>query len=466
MNDVKKNLIYNTAYQILILIIPLITLPYVSRILGAEGVGVYSYTYSIVNYFMLIALLGIEKYGNRCVAKLRDNQKQMSKEFWSIYIFQLTITLIVCIVYIIYLLFFVHQYRIIATIQFLYLLATALDINWLFFGLEKFKLTVTRNTIIKILSLFLIFIFVRTSNDLWKYVFILAGSTLLSNIMLFPFLRKYITFEKVTFKEVFKHFKPSFILFLPVIASSIYTIMDKIMIGSLSNMVELGFYENAEKIIKAPMAVITAFGTVMMPRVSNLISNKEEKKSIDLIETTMKFIAFLSFPIIFGIITVSKNFSIVFFGSDFAKSGLILAILSINIFFYGWGNVIRTQYLIPNERDKEYVISGILGAIINLILNYIFIPKYASIGACIGTLSAEFVVMFYQTYVVRKELPIKKYLRNIICFFLKALIMFLIVYGINFLEINIYIKLFSQVFVGGSVYVMLNYKYMVSFLKK
>ncbi len=459
MNEIKKNVIYNMVYQILILIIPFITLPYVSRVLGADGVGIYSYTYSVVNYFMLLALLGISKYGNRLIAKVRDNKEKLSKEFLSLYTFQIFSTLIAIIVYLIYVFCFNPRYKMIAIIQILYLLATALDINWFFFGLEKFKITVTRNTIIKVISLILIFLLVRDKNSIWIYTLILSGSSLVSNMVLFPFLKKNISFVKISFADIKKHWKPVLILFLPVIAVSIYTIMDKIMLGIMSNMKEVGFYESAEKVIQAPLAIITAFGTVMMPRISNLISKNEEEKTLSLIEKTIQFILFISFPVVFGLICISKDFSIFFFGTEFQKTGNLLCILAINVLFFAWGNVIRTQYLIPKEKDREYVISGIIGAFVNLALNLILIPKYSSIGACIGTIASEFSVMFYQSFVVRNELPIKKYIKDISLFFIKALLMFIIIYPMNYLGIQPILQITFQVIIGGAIYFLLNISY-------
>ena len=211
----KKNLIYNIIYQLLILILPLITMPYVSRVLGADGIGTYSYTYSIAYYFMIFGMLGLNNYGNRTIAKVRDDKDKLSKEFCSIYIFQLITTSAMIILYFIYILVFFEQYRYIAIIQSMYVISSMFDINWFFFGIEKFKLTITRNTFIKVLSLVLIFTFVKTVEDVWKYTAILAGSTLFSNIILFSFLKRYVKFTKINKYDVFKHFKPNLILFLP-----------------------------------------------------------------------------------------------------------------------------------------------------------------------------------------------------------------------------------------------------------
>lgn len=457
----KKNFIYNVIYQILILILPLITMPYVSRVLGADGVGIYSYTYSIAYYFMIIAMLGLNNYGNRTIAKVRDNKESLSKEFCSIYTLQLITSMIMVICYLLYVNLFDNQYKEIAYIQLLYVISSMFDINWFFFGIEKFKLTITRNTLIKVLSLILIFIFVRTENDVWKYTAILAGSTLFSNIVLFSFLRKYIKLVKVTKDEILKHLKPNLGLFLPVIAVSIYKIMDKIMLGAMSNVAEVGYYENAEKIANVPLTIIMALGTVMLPRVSNMISNNQEAKVKELLNKTMPFIMFLAFPMTLGVIAISKDFSIIFFGNEFEKSGYLIQLLSITLIPLSWGNVIRTQYLIPMERDKEYIISAFLGAIVNFIMNLIFIPIYASIGACIGTICAEFIVMFYQSFAVRKNLDFKQYIRHSYIFFIKGMIMFVIIMIIGNYISNSLNRIIVQVMVGGFIYFIMNHKYII-----
>ena len=461
----KKNFIYNIIYQVLILILPLITVPYVSRVLGADGLGIYSYTYSIAYYFMIIAMLGLNNYGNRTIAKVRDDKEKLSKEFCSIYALQLITSTIMIVTYFLYVILFDNQYKLIAFIQIMYVISSMFDINWFFFGIEKFKLTITRNTIIKALSLILIFMFVKTPNDVWKYTAILAGSTLFSNVILFSFLHKYIKFTRVNKKDIFKHFKPNLIMFLPVIAVSIYKIMDKIMIGVLSTVTEVGYYENAEKITQVPSAIITALGTVMLPRVSNMLSNNQEEAVKNIISKTMPFVMFLTFPMVFGVCAISKDFSLIFFGSEFEKSGYLIQLLSITIIFLSWGNVIRTQYLIPKERDSKYVISALLGAIVNFIMNCIFIPKYASIGACIGTIVAEFIVMFYQSWVVRKELPLKEYILNSFGFLVKAIIMFAIIVLLGKqITSNNLLRVIIQVVIGMIIYVLLNFKYIYNIL--
>ena len=459
MGEVKKNFLYNIIYQILILIIPLVTVPYVSRTLGSSGIGIYSYTYSIVYYFMIFAMLGLNNYGNRSIAKVRDNKEKLSRTFKEIYCMQIITSITMIILYFLYLDIFDVKYKEIALIQSIYVISCLFDINWFFFGIEKFKLTVTRNTIIKFLSLISIFLLVKDKNDIWIYTLIASGSLLLSQLFLWSFIKKYVNNVEIKFKDVIKHFKPCLKLFLPVIAVAIYKVMDKTMIGWFSDVSEVGFYENAEKIINVPNAIIAALGTVMLPRMSNLYAKNRDEESKKVIDKSIKLMMFLAFAMTFGLICISKNFSLIFFGQGFEKSGIIIILLSITILFLSWGNVIRTQYLIPKEYDKIYIESAFLGAIVNLIFNLIFIPKYASIGACIGTIFAELSVMLYQTISIKNELPIKEYIEDIIPFFVKSIIMFIVIYPFNFINLNNILIIIIQVVLACIVYYLLNYRY-------
>lgn len=462
MSNPKKNFIYNVIYQILILIIPLITAPYLARVVGADGVGIYSYTYSIVYYFMLFTLLGVNNYGNRTIAKIRDDKEKISKAFWEIYLLQLMLGIIMLIAYNGYLFMFCKQYKSIALIQSLFIISAIFDINWFFFGMEEFKKTITRNTVVKLGNLILILLLVKSKEDLWKYTLIMSGTACIGQLILWRFVRKKVEFVNIKLKDIIKHIKPNLILFIPVIAISLYKMMDKVMLGTLSNVTEVGLYENAEKIVSIPMTLIAALGTVMLPRMSNIIANGKIDKVKDYISRSISFVMFMAFAMSLGLIAIGKNFAPLYFGNEFEKSGTLIMMLALTLPFLSFANVLRTQYLIPKEKDKVYIISVSLGAITNLILNIIFIPKFDSIGACIGTISAEAVVMIYQTLAVRKELPINKYLKAIMPFLLKSLLMFFIIYPIKWVSIkNIYV-LILQIFVGVICYGLLNINYILT----
>lgn len=463
MKSIKKNYIYNIIYQIFLLVISLVIAPYLSRKVGAEGVGIYSYTYSITNYFMLACLLGLNHYGNRTVAKVRENKEELSKTFLGIYAFQLLTSLLMIILYLIFIFFYKEYYRI-SLIQTIFILSALLDINWFFYGLEDFKRIITRSITVKIISLVFIFIFVKSPQDLWKYTLIMATATLFSQILLWPFLLKKIDIIKISKNDIVKHIKPNLILFIPVISSSIYKYMDKIMLGILSNVTEVGYYANAEKLVHFPVTFITTLGVIMLPRISNLAEKKKDKEIKEYIFKSVNVVSFLAFPMMIGIITVSRIFAPIFYGIEFIKSGNLMILLALTIPFIAFGNVIRTQYLLPKEKDKIYVKSIIMGAIINILSNLILIPIINSYGACIGTIFAEITVMMYQTISVRKELDIKTYLKSIIPFILKSLIMFIIIFPIKYLNINTIYILLIQVILGCLIYFILNYKYINNYL--
>ena len=449
MKSLQKNFLYNVLYQILLVILPLITAPYISRTLGATAVGVYSYTYSVAYYFLLIAMLGIGNHGNRSIAAVRDDREKLNKTFSSIYSLQAITFSIAILAYAIYLVLFVKDNRLIVLLQLIYVTSGLFDIGWLFFGLEQFKLTVARNTLIKISTVVLMFVFVHKPSDLWKYTLIMSAGTLFSQAYLWLYVKKYVSFEKCSVKEITSNIKPVLILFIPVLAYSIYKVMDKIMLGNMSSYDQVGFYNNAEKIINIPMGIITALGTVMLPRMSNIVANGDKKRVDDYIRISAKLVTLLSSAIAFGLMGVSSVLAPVFFGDEFIACGEIIRLLSVTVFFIAWANVIRTQYLIPNKRDSIYLTSTMVGAILNLIINWMLIPKYQANGAAFGTIVAEFSVMLVQMVAVKNELPMRKYIMSYSPILIIGLIMAVLVDRIG-IKLGVSVSTLAiQILAGG-----------------
>lgn len=428
--NIAKNYIYNLIYQVLVIILPLITTPYVSRILGAENIGIYSYTLSIVTYFVLIGSLGVATYGQRETAYVQSDKKKRSAIFWEIIIFRIITMALVSIVY-----YFMYirgtQYTLYYKILILELISNCLDISWFFQGMEEFKKTVTRNTIVKVLSIICIFSLVKTANDLGVYILIYALSNLIGNISLWAYLPKYI--QKINLKEIKlrRHLKPVIALFIPQIAIQLYTVLDKVMIGSIvENKVESGYYEQAQKIIKILLTIVTALGTVMLPRIANKFADGKTDEIKRNIKTSFKFTYLLAFPIMFGIIAISNRFVPVFLGAGYEEVSLLIRIISPIILMIGLSNVIGNQYLLPTKRQKSYTISVLCGAITNLILNFILIKRYEAVGASIATVIAETTVVIIQFICVRNEIKfleiIKLGLKNLIASIIMLVIAILI----------------------------------------
>lgn len=466
MKSENKNFLYNIIYQLLAFIIPFVTVPYVSRVLGVENVGAYSYTYSIVYMFMLIGMLGINNYGNRAIAAVRDDYEKLSLTFYSIYGMQLIINVVVVVAYLLYMLLICHEYMVISWIQGLFLLSICFDVNWFFFGIEKFKLTIIRNFIIKVISVISVFIFVKTPNDLWLYTLIMAGATLLSQMFLVAILPNYVKFRLASIGDMLSHFKEIVILFVPVLAFGIYKVMDKTMIGIFSNVSEVGYYENAEKIMNIPSAIIAALGTVMLPRMSYLFTkeNADFKKAIS---DSMKLASKMSIIMGLGLMLIAKDAVIVLFGPDFEKCGLILTLLSLTVIASAWANVIRTQYLIPLKKNGIYIRSTIGAAVVNLFLNIIFIRYFAAIGACIGTIFAEYFVMIYQLISTRKELDYKEYFKFMVYDFLKTAAIIIITIIFTLTMSNICLRLILRIVIAVILFFVFNRRYIIrEFLNK
>lgn len=452
MSSLKKNLAYNVAYQILVIILPLITAPYVSRVLGADGLGTYSYIFSIVTYFGLFGMLGIANHGNRSVALVRDNRQKVSEAFSNTYIIQLCTTVIALLLYFLFIYCWFSGDKTIAYIESIIVLSYVLDITWFFFGLEQFAVTVTRNAIIKIATVVAIFIFVRSREDLWIYALIMSCGMLFSQIYLWLRIRKYADFCKPSWSQVKSNIKPVLMLFIPAIAYSIYKLLDKVMLGAMSSMSQVGLFDNAEKIINIPSSLITAFGTVMMPRITVLLGTGDEHRISYLNKISVRYFTLLVVGAAFGLAGICNVLAPVYFGSEFVGSAPIIAGLGFSLIFVTWANVIRTQYLIPNKLDKPYVISSVIGALANLAVNIILIPKFAGIGAMIGTIIAEFTVFFVQLILVRRSFPMSQYLQPVLFLFPIGMIMFAVVYWIGAYIGNTIITLIIQILVGGFLY--------------
>lgn len=450
--NIAKNYLYNLIYQIVVLLVPLITIPYVSRVLGSEGVGINAYTYSVVQYFVLAGTIGISMYGNRQIASVRDNQEQLNKTFWGIFYLKIVTTIIALCAFIVFLLI-VKEYHWIFVIQGLYIIAAMLDITWLYMGLEDFKKTVIRNVIVKIISTIGIFIFVQQETDLWKYVLLLACSQLLGYLTLYMYLPRTIDFVKVSFKEIVQHFKPTFALFIPQISLQIYLVLNKTMLGVFGNTHEVGIFDNSDKIVRIILAIVTAMGVVMMPRIANTLANGDKEKIKDYVYSSFSFASYLAIPLMLGLIAVTPNFVPWFFGPGFEDAIYVISVLCPIILFIAWSNVFGTQYLLGTGQTRLFTISVTVGAVVNLLLNFYFIPKYFAIGAAIATLIAEFAVTFAQYIMIRKEIELRKLFKGFFSLIIGGGIMFVGVYIVGeFLQPAI-ISTFIQVIIGSILYI-------------
>lgn len=454
--SLKKNTIYNMIYQVVVIIAPLITSPYLSRVMGAESVGVYSYTYSIANYFFLFSMLGVNNYGNRAIAQAKFNRKNLSETFWQIYYLQLICTAMAGTAYFFYCLFLAKGfYQRMLLCQGIYVLSAATDINWFAFGMECFKQTTIRNIAVKLLTIVLIFAFVKAPGDVVKYTLIVTCGVVVGLLVMWPLVAKNTDFQKPDIHKILYHFKPNIILFIPYLATSIYN-LDRIMIGRIEGNEAVGYYNYAMNILSIPQGLSTAVCTVFMPRVSSLLKNGNRMKAIDLLDKSVQYMNVLNIALCFGLMSVAQTFIPFYLGEEYSRTARLLSILSVDIIISGMSTILRMVYLIPAEKDRTYTSSIIIGAIVNAIGNYLAIPKLGAEGACVATLVANGSILVVQVVSSWNELPYGKWLRKMLPFFLCGIAEYCVVNffaKVNFLHGIVQIAV--QITAGGIIYVLL-----------
>lgn len=451
---VLKNYFLNSSYQLLVVILPIITIPYISRILGPEGIGINAFTYTIIQYFILAGNIGITTYGNREIAYHQGNKEKRSQLFWEI-AFLRFITVGLSLSTFAVFLYLQEANLIIYLLQGIALFASAFDISWYFMGVEKFSRTVGRNFLVSILSVVCIFLFIKQPSDLPIYVMIVTGSTLIGNLSLWPYLRQEIS-RPTKKMEIKRHLRPTLQLFLPQVAIQVYAVANKNMIGIFDSITAVGYFNQSNSIILAITPFVTSLGTVMLPRVSNMFASGDTKSAKAALAKSFDVMSGLATPLMFGIMGISINFAPFFFGKDFQVVGLLMMIQAPIILFMAWSNVIGVQYLLPFNRLRPFTVSVTIGAILNVLLNFILIPLYGVHGSMFATLIAEMAVAIYQLYVVRQEFDVWSMLFNSWKYFLAGFLMFGVIYYLNtHWSMNI-TSLLLQVVIGAIIYVVLN----------
>lgn len=451
-SNIRRNLSFQIVYQILNTFIPLITAPYLARVLGASQLGVFSFTSSIVAYFTLCAMLGTVNYGTRSIAAVKDNIEERSRTFWSVYLLQVIASIISITVYLIYLTFFCKYNIVIAEIQIFALISCTLDISWLFFGMENLGPTVSVNMVFRIISVVAIFAFVKKPEDLWIYAVIMLVGTLFGQIVLWVYVPKYVKFVKISFASIIVNVRPNILLFIPLLAMSIYHTMDKTMLGVLGGNNQSGFYYNVDKIINIPLCIINGIGTVMLPRMTSLYNAGNRKDGDELFVISLEGVSAVSVAMAFGITAISQEFIPFFLGTGYEDCVALTVILSPVLIIKGFSNTVRIQYLVPLKMEDVFTKSVISGAIVNLIMNYLLIPKLGAMGAVLGTLLAELVSCIWQFISIRKFINLRKCFINCGIYVIAGVCMLSVVRICALLSLPAIVKLAIEIGVGGFIY--------------
>ncbi len=427
---VVLNYMYSSFYQLFLIIVPLITAPYLARTLLPTAVGINSYVSSIVQIFSLLGLIGLNNYSIREIAYVREDKNKLRKTFSELFFLRFLCLIITVIVYLIYAYF--SEYRLYFIVQLVAVLGVFVDISWFYAGLEEFRMTVTRSFIVKIINVTCIFSFIHSPSDLYLFMIISSVFSLLGNGILYFGVKKRAGKLQVRDLDIKKHVVPTLKLFLPQVASLVYLQCDKIMINFLSdNVSNVGFYDQAERIVKMPLALITALSTVMLPRVANEFKKNNVEAVKKYVTLTLKFSLFMSIPLMFGIASIAGTMIPWFLGNGYEDVINIMITLSPIVLFISLSSVTGNQYLTAVNKTKVLTISYIVSALLNLVINFLLIPIYGPVGAAIGTISAEMCVILIQLLYIREIVTFTELLKMGIKYFIAGLIMAISCYYIG-----------------------------------
>ncbi|MBR2208116.1 MAG: polysaccharide biosynthesis C-terminal domain-containing protein [Synergistaceae bacterium] len=423
--SIKRNYVYNLAYQILTLITPFITTPYVTRVLSPNAIGLSSFAFSLSQTFGLLASVGILIYGQREISYAQDDRQKRTQIFWELQMLSFVTSIVWIALYMFVVVFYIkHDY-----VLFLVFILQIIPFNstFLFYAMEEFGKIMALSFIFKILDISIIFIFIKSDADLPLYVLGSMSTMVLPNLLMWLDVHKYVDWPDLKLLKSLKPFRNIMLiisLFLPTISSQIYSVLDKIMLGFIAQgAAENGYYELALRISKMPLMVVASLGIVIVPRIGHLYKANEVETLQAYIYRSFKFAWFASVPLCFGLIAVSNNFVAWFFGGGYRKVSDLLKISSSLLIIIGLSSV-NGQYFVPTGQQNKYTITLVTGAVVNFSLNMFLIPRFYSYGALTASVLAELAVLASQLYFLRKEFSIRKIISDGFSYLAAGFIMF------------------------------------------
>lgn len=398
---IATNFLYQAMYQVTLIVLPIVTIPIISHALGADGLGLWNYVSSIVSYFTLVAGLGLANYGVREIAIVKKSKELLSKKFFELQIFNAFFSLGTFIVYLIMILFLPNKDLYLA--QSFVVLGALFDISWFFAGIEDFKKISLLNVFIKVVSFVCILLFVKNRSDLFLYVLIQSLSTFFSQLGLWLFLPKKVSWYAVSVRESWGHFRPALEFFIAKVGATIFSSITKTILGMLTTMTFVGIYSNSLTLVFMSGSIVGALNTVMIPHMSKLVDSNEPAKMTKILERTIHLQLYFTIAIMFGIIAINGKMIGWFYGSEFYSMVNTVPLLSISVVLQSLYNGIATQYLIPKGDMKSYNLSILYGAILSAVLDILLIPFIGIYGAILGNIFGQLLICAMRIIPLKKE---------------------------------------------------------------
>lgn len=454
--SVKVNYILNLINTGTQMLFPLITFPYVCRVIEADGVGQINFFQSIISYISLFTCLGIPMYAIREIARDRSDVIQMNRTAMEILLLHSMLTLVgYAIVAILCLTITQIQVNIpLFLILSLTIFFTAIGCEWFYQGIEDFKYITIRGLIIKTVSVVLLFIFVKSKTDLLYYGCYTVFGVLGGNIFNFFRLRKYIHRENIIFSElhITRHIKPVLKVFSFYVVTSIYLQLNTILLGFLKDALAVGYFAAATKVVQMLLRLAACLGSVMMPRASHLIAENRENEFNHLIQKSYDFTLAISLPITIGLIFCASSLIMVLCGAKFDSSILPSQIIAPTILMVAISNVFGIQVLYPKGKINIVTLGCGIGAIADLILNLCLIPFFSYIGTSIAYLGAEIATTVSMYFIGRRYIPIIYFKKSHLTYVLGCVVMAFALYGVSLLQLSSLSTLVLQGCCGLLVY--------------
>lgn len=406
VKSVKFNFIMNFLLTMSQFLFPLITFPYVSRVLKPAGTGSVAFATSVIMYFTMFAMLGVPTYGIRACAKVRENKEKLSRTVQELLIIN-SIMMLLCYIVFGISLFSVDKFqdnKLLLVISSAAIILNVLGVNWLYSALEQYAYITTVSMIFKALSVVLMFTLIHTREDYIIYGGITVFASAGSNILNFIRLRKFIVLKPMGNYNFRRHIKPILVFFAMSVATTIYTNMDTVLLGFMKRDEDVGYYNAAVKVKNILVSLVTSLGTVLLPRLSFYIENGQIKEFRRMIAKAINFVLLLSLPLSLYFIFYAKESIMLLSGKEYMGSVIPMCVITPAIITIGISNVLGIQVLVPTGREHKVLISVIIGAVADLLVNVFYIPKYAATGAAIAAMTAEVVVLIVQVIYLRKML--------------------------------------------------------------
>ncbi|MBO0411985.1 oligosaccharide flippase family protein [Enterococcus hulanensis] len=475
MKKTVTNIFYNATYQIFIILIPIITVPYVSRILGAKQLGINSFLVSIDTFLGVIILMGLSQLGVRVISR-SQLKEDIRENFFRLWKLQLLTGIVVISAFCLFTIFFTKD-SIYYWLQIPFLISYTLDISWFFIGIGEIKTVISRNTVVKILALIFIFLFVKNKDDLSIYMLINSVGTMLANCFFWISLRKYISINGRGKKKSLKFFsidsKPflpqALVLLIPQIAVQVYTSLDKTVVGWLAGSTELSYYDQSQKIARIVLSIVTSISIVLMPTMAKMdLDDRGEEKLTKILKVSYDYTLIISLFFTCYLSLISETFVPFFFGNNFNPMIPNMRFVSLIIVPIAIGGVFANQYTLAKGMYREYSIPYVIGAVTNIVLNLTLVPLFHANGGTASLIITEYFVCFLRIFLIRKHLSFAAIFKGQVKYFIAILFSLLVgrvLYITNFSSfINIVLNGVIVLFAFGLGLILLKTRVLDDFL--